>query len=1176
MDDILQKHVPYIGTVEGTDIKSLSNQVFSELLDSMIADLFPDSETFLKEYEYQTGTTQTTGGGREGTGTLYDPVYETVDREISKLSEYFDDEFFDALTPDEGTRWDAFVEFAGVVQETDDFVAEFTRRIEELGQSSVDAFEQIQLVSGVLAEMDSAVDAISNGTIINQIDTLIDTWNAYIDVMAEAQATAEQLTKAEEKRNLVVGANVLGVSVESIYTGLQSDKDVGELIGEAIGQLMLEQEAVSLFEEITPVLKAAGQAFIDTEGDIDAVTEILTENGIEWEAAAEAIQGTTEALADYVREAELMVAEIIQGGLTASQMFEQWGIVNQDAVSLFEEIITDGISTDELSSMVDAFSELGLKGESLTTVIGHLTGRFVDAADELESILSGIGEASDDLPTTENNNKTAEEAFLESLTSFLNYPDLSDIMTGENQTIFDEDAYNKAIEEAAASSGEPDYSGYLSQLDAWLSDLTSSVGDVSGYVIPDSSAESLVESLYSKYMGKSGIGDDPSQIDQSGYDFWVDTIKSAEYTYQEMHDMFAEAVKNSLTGSESTIENHFANIGESAGLALYNSIADIDPEDFMTVISGEGPTSSQEDISAALDMLDQFNSSNIMDNYQDFIDTLGQIKDELGESVLYDIFGEGVEDMIRTLNSAYDDYTSDSGDSDYDYTGTETDYQDQIDSIVDSIEYALATMDMSDLEKTLYDINQQASDWTASLEEYGAATEENIALIGEWTKAQEEAAQAAYSADLLNQILDLENQYFSLLGDEVALKEVINAQRQIELETLDESLRDLQMWVWELEDSQVALDESKSVLESLVDEEWDLINARKAAKESIESFIDSLYGSDRVPVQSMEYFEGRYAELLAEAQNATTAEEISSSVSNLTSFVNDYLDFASDYGGNYSTLFNSIVSDLENLSDTMYDVSDSEIDYLEDIESILGNIEESSIGIEEALNNYLTAQADAEEITFDEEGYYQSILNQLAALGSEYEDWAKDFNDIWADAAEDLWGSTDPNNPTDPTNPTDPVYDILDSEELQEFLSQYRNEIDQLWNEFLHYDFDTKTLSLPELGLEGLSYEEMMSALYADMEKYIEQLGLDTAGLEGYASGGIASGPDSGYLAMMHGTEAVIPLNNGSIPVQIQGGGQGDIQVIVKIGNRELHDITTEVINTNPQTQRAVRRVANA
>jgi hypothetical protein len=40
---------------------------------------------------------------------------------------------------------------------------------------------------------------------------------------------------------------------------------------------------------------------------------------------------------------------------------------------------------------------------------------------------------------------------------------------------------------------------------------------------------------------------------------------------------------------------------------------------------------------------------------------------------------------------------------------------------------------------------------------------------------------------------------------------------------------------------------------------------------------------------------------------------------------------------------------------------------------------------------------------------------------------------------------------------------------------------------------------------------------------------------QSYASGGISSGPESGHWELLHGQEAVIPLQNGSVPVQVMG-----------------------------------------
>jgi len=52
-----------------------------------------------------------------------------------------------------------------------------------------------------------------------------------------------------------------------------------------------------------------------------------------------------------------------------------------------------------------------------------------------------------------------------------------------------------------------------------------------------------------------------------------------------------------------------------------------------------------------------------------------------------------------------------------------------------------------------------------------------------------------------------------------------------------------------------------------------------------------------------------------------------------------------------------------------------------------------------------------------------------------------------------------------------------------------------------------------------------------------------------FKEGGIAVGPSSGYLAELHGKEAIIPLSGGKVPVVIHGGGMGGGQVI----HQEIH-----------------------
>jgi phage-related minor tail protein len=55
---------------------------------------------------------------------------------------------------------------------------------------------------------------------------------------------------------------------------------------------------------------------------------------------------------------------------------------------------------------------------------------------------------------------------------------------------------------------------------------------------------------------------------------------------------------------------------------------------------------------------------------------------------------------------------------------------------------------------------------------------------------------------------------------------------------------------------------------------------------------------------------------------------------------------------------------------------------------------------------------------------------------------------------------------------------------------------------------------------------------------------------EPFATGGIARGRDAGYPAILHGTEAVVPLPNGNaIPVEMRGaaGSQNNVTVNVSV-----------------------------
>jgi hypothetical protein len=81
----------------------------------------------------------------------------------------------------------------------------------------------------------------------------------------------------------------------------------------------------------------------------------------------------------------------------------------------------------------------------------------------------------------------------------------------------------------------------------------------------------------------------------------------------------------------------------------------------------------------------------------------------------------------------------------------------------------------------------------------------------------------------------------------------------------------------------------------------------------------------------------------------------------------------------------------------------------------------------------------------------------------------------------------------------------------------------------------------PPIGLADLVawYNAAASALGTDT------ISLMSAYTQGFAQGGISSGPDSGYSALLHGTELIVPMNNG-IPGKASIADNSDVVAELK------------------------------
>jgi hypothetical protein len=119
----------------------------------------------------------------------------------------------------------------------------------------------------------------------------------------------------------------------------------------------------------------------------------------------------------------------------------------------------------------------------------------------------------------------------------------------------------------------------------------------------------------------------------------------------------------------------------------------------------------------------------------------------------------------------------------------------------------------------------------------------------------------------------------------------------------------------------------------------------------------------------------------------------------------------------------------------------------------------------------------------------------------------------------------------------------------------------------LAQEYYATTKAIQELDrIKGTSKEALTNAARALFDADIAAAG------RAFAVGGVASGPRSGYAALLHGTEAVVPLpNSREIPVELRmplgEGGVGSrtfVNNIIGNGNATVSSTPTNVISATP------------
>ena len=182
-------------------------------------------------------------------------------------------------------------------------------------------------------------------------------------------------------------------------------------------------------------------------------------------------------------------------------------------------------------------------------------------------------------------------------------------------------------------------------------------------------------------------------------------------------------------------------------------------------------------------------------------------------------------------------------------------------AINSDIEKSIAQMDMSPLEKSIDDITRSTAATIQKLIDLDA-TEDQLTLArlyGERqinatieaerknTEAQEKANQKLY-----------DNKYVELLEAQGNSTEALNLKRKLELESLDDSVKEIQLRIWKLQDETAANTKAKEAIQSLIDKRKEEI---KIAQDTQEAIISKL-ASDTNQIQ---------LELLQAQGNATQA-----------------------------------------------------------------------------------------------------------------------------------------------------------------------------------------------------------------------------------------------------------------------------------------------------------------
>ena len=496
----------------------------------------------------------------------------------------FDFEFLRSLQAEGENLFDTFANFAIVVQETDGFVANITRQMNEFGFTVEEAFANILVVISVLDEMQASADALTNVTAITTLRQLTESWYALIDSLEAAYATTSQISEAESTMATVLGSSISGLTADALQSALSSGGDIDSIIKTAIETSAYADIAQKIADEyVSGINNQIGQAWLDTGGDLQAVIEVM--QNIDTTEAQKAIAELRESFGlmadtaedqakDIAEYNELLAAAAAKRRELSIDILYAQGEAEQALAMEREDIINELIETygSESGTIIDLQKQLWAlndAAESTTKALEDLLSVVEDARSNYETALNTALSAA----------KSEYDALVESFKSAeyqLNTVRAAHIK--EQKTLLQEqtDAYSDAIKDLTSE----------------LSNLESIAANLKEY------REGLLLSDESPLLPGEMLAEAERQFAIAGPENLVDASQNllsagrgAMTDYKEYAELFA-MVQSRVSGAEADVKTQSQALQEQIDMAsvqveLLNAEIELMSETSETLMSME-------------------------------------------------------------------------------------------------------------------------------------------------------------------------------------------------------------------------------------------------------------------------------------------------------------------------------------------------------------------------------------------------------------------------------------------------------------------------------------------------------------------------------------------------------------------------------------------------------------